>query len=122
MTSLDNFHVTNDGQRAQLRNLASHPVYGSEAGHAVQQLDLSGIPGRWDRYNRSPLAVPLKRVDPFSRVHLGKDVPGQEWKSLQNPYLAPLSTQATILPGGNAESWVMFQDTRPGWSRFLPLK
>lgn len=119
---MDNFHVTNDGQRAQLRNLASPAVYGSGSAHRTQQLDLTGIPGRWDRYNRSPVAIPLQRVDPFSRVHLGKDVPGQEWKSLQNPYLVNLSTQATILPGGNAESWVMFQDTRPSWTRFLPLK
>jgi hypothetical protein len=122
MASLDNFHVTNDGQRAQLRNLSTPSVYGSAAAHTTQQLDLSGVPGRWDRYNRAPLAVPLKRVDPFSRLHLGKDVPGQEWKSLQNPYLAPIHTQPTILPGGSAESWVMYQDTRPLWSRLLPLK
>jgi len=122
MASLDNFHVTNEGQRAQVRCLSSAPVSGSPAANTVHQLDLSGQPGRWDRYNRSPLAIPLKRVDPFSRLDLGKDVPGQEWKSLQNPYLAPLSTQATVIPGGSAESWVMYQDTRPGWSRLLPFK
>lgn len=122
MSTLDNFHVTNDGQRAQLRCLKTPAVYGSPAGHTEQQLDLSGVPGRWDRYNRAPVATPLRPVDPFSRVHLGKDVPGQEWKSLQNPYLVPLATQATILPGGSAESWVMFQDTRPTWSRLLPFK
>jgi len=122
MTSLDNFHVNNNGQRAHLRNLLDVPVYGSSYMNTLQQLDLTGAPGRWDKYNRSPVATSLRPVDPFSRVHLGKDVPGQEWRSLQNPYLANLSTQPIILPGGNAESWVMFQDTRPRWSRILPFK
>lgn len=121
MTSLDNFHVQNNGTRSTVR-VPLVPMDGSASGYRVTQLDLGGKPGQWDKRNRAPL--PLSgTVDPFSRVSLGRDVPGQEYKtSYTNPYYLNLDTQATILPGGNAESWVLFQDTRPSWSKLLPFK
>ena len=126
MASLDNFHVQNNGVRHHVA-VPSAPVYGSSAGHRVQQMDLGGVPGRWDRWNRAPVATPLRPKDPFSRVHLGRDVPGQEWRTSHNPfqtspYYVNLETQPTILPGGNAESWVLYQDTRPSLTRLLPFR
>lgn len=119
MASLDNFHRSNEGVQRGVR-LPLAPVYGSHTVNAIQKLDLAGPPQRWDRYNL-PVATSVRPPDPFSRVHLGRDVPGQEIRSMTSPYYVDLDTQPTILPGGNAESWVMYQDTRRGRS-WLPLK
>ena len=71
----------------------------------LQQQNMGGRPGGLDRM---PRPVSVKKVDPFSRAFLGKDVPGQE--VLQRQTYVPLGTQPRILPGGSAESWVLFQN------------
>lgn len=129
MASLDNFHRNNTGVRSHL-GVRPAPWDGSSYGQVLQQRDVGGVPGRWDPINRAPVATAaIRRADPFSRLSLGRDVPGQEWRTAGNPFqtnpFVPLGPEHTIKPGGTPESWVLYQNRHPqSWSlkQLLPLK
>lgn len=130
MVSLDNFHNNNNGVRTPLWNVRPAPWDGSPYGQRLLMQDHGGPAGRWDPIHRAPVATAaIRHANPFDRVSLGRDVPGMEIVSQHNPFqtnpYVPLGTQASILPGGNAESWVLYHNRLPAqwsWSRLLPLK
>jgi hypothetical protein len=111
MNTLDNLHRTNQGASSFL-SLSQQPMEYSSTGTSwIKQNVYGGAPGAWDHVNRAPRPLSIYPVDPFNRVHLGKDVPGQEMlTSVPNSYI-PMGIQPVILPGGSAESWVMYQQT-----------
>ena len=106
MSSLDNLHRTNNGSHSYLC-LKPQPMEYSATGNAWLKKNVNQN-GEVDRIHR-PLTN--KTQDPFSRALLGRDIPGQEILQNASGYV-PLGKQPTINPGGNAESWVLFQNTQ----------
>jgi hypothetical protein len=129
MSSLDNFHNSNNGSRPGLA-VRPAPWDGSRYGNTLLQRDAGGPAGRWDPINRAPVATAhVRRADPFDRVSLGRDVPGQEMISAHNPFQTNHGYIETapgnvMLPGGNGESWVLYQQNAGNnwWRYLLPLK
>ena len=106
MSSLDNLHRTNNGSHSYLC-LKPQPMEYSATFGQILRSDVHQN-GKLDQIHRP---ITNKTQDPFSRALLGRDIPGQEVLQNDRGYV-PLGKQPTILPGGNAESWVLFQNTQ----------